>query len=227
MNVKTEKYPKARFRDPSLSGYIYVGLSVDPPRVPLVGKSAQRDDAIEECLSLARRLNTHPEVVRSRVFESVLMPPLKGLPRCDVLMLVETTSPDAIAGVRASARFGDLGAEMVIPARNPSRIGDTENPSDGVYLFNHFLADDGEKATRVWENLTGWYTTKVGVDNSTPLLPVEESRFAFINYARIPGQAIPFLLNQLLRPSFHGFVRAQLKANGMTALPLMCRSVDQ
>lgn len=226
MDAKTEKYPKARFRTPSPSGYVYIGLSVDPPRVPLVRKSRKRDDAIVECQALAKKLADHPEVVRTRVFESILMPPLKGLPRCDVLMLVETSSPHTIADVEASVSWRDLDAEMVIPARNPARIGDTENPSEGVYLFNHFLAEDGEEATRVWEGLTGWYTEKTGVDNSTPLLPVEDARFAVINYARIPGRAVPFLLKQLLRPSFHGFVRKRLKANGMTALPLLCRPVN-
>lgn len=226
MVAQTEKYPKPEFCTPRSSGYLYVGLSVDPPRVPLVRRSRERDDAIVECQALARKLAEHPEVVRARVFESALMPPLKGLPRCDVLMLVETSSPETIESVRSSVSWKGIDPEMVIAARNPARIGDTENPSDGVYLFNHFLADDGEEATRVWEGLTGWYTQKMGVDNSTPLLPVKDARFAVINYARIPGGAVPFLFKQLLRPSFHNFVRSRLKAKGMTALPILCRPVN-
>ena len=34
-----------------------------------------------------------------------------------------------------------------------------------------------------------------------------------------------FMLDQLLRPSFHTFVRAVLRANGMVAMPLVCEPV--
>ncbi|GAA3738205.1 hypothetical protein GCM10022205_25340 [Spinactinospora alkalitolerans] len=80
-------------------------------------------------------------------------------------------------------------------------------------------------SVRVWEGLTGWYTAKTGVDNSLPLQAIGASPFGFVNYARLPGRAVPFLVNQLTRPSFHTFVRRRLKTNGMVALPLLCRPV--
>jgi len=218
-----ERYPKPEFGTPSPSGFLYAGISVAPPHIPVVQRSAERDDALEHCRTLARRLADDSAVVRARVFETVLMPPLKGLPRFDVLVLVETSSPEAIAGVRASEQFQKIGADLVIPADNPVRIGDTENPADGTYLFNHFTAADGDAALGVWKGLTGWYTSKVGVDNSTPLRALDDSPFPFINYARLPAGAVPFVLNQVLRPSFHRFVRTRLKADQMRALPLMCR----
>lgn len=218
-----ERYPKPRFRDPSTSGYLYVGISVAPPHAPLVRRSAERDDALENCRKLARRLEEGPEVVRARVFEAVLMPPLKGLPRFDVLMLVETSSPTTISYVQSSAPFQEIGADMVMAAVNPARIGDTESPSSGLYLFNHFRAPDGDSAVRVWKSVAGWYTAKTGIDNSTPLQAVDDARFPFVNYARLPGSAAPFLIKQLLRPSFHRFVRARLKANEMAALPIICK----
>ncbi|NYH55169.1 hypothetical protein HNR06_004758 [Nocardiopsis arvandica] len=223
MAPENTPYPKADLRAPSPSGHLYIALSVAPPHGPLPRRSAERDDAVQECLSLARTLAERPDVLRARVFEAVLMPPLRGAPRFDVTMLVETDSPEALEGVRRAAAPDRLGADLVMPAREHARIGDTEHPADGTYLFNHFRAADGDTAARVWEELTGWYTAKTGVDNSTPLRALEESPFPLVNYARLPTGPASFLLRQLPRPSFHRFVRARLKANGMTALPVFYR----
>ncbi|GAA4930609.1 hypothetical protein GCM10023224_07930 [Streptomonospora halophila] len=223
MNRSAEGYPSPEFTDPYPYGYLYAGLSVDPPRAPLVRRSAERDDALEHCRSLAGRLEARTDVVRARVFETVLIPPLKGVPRFDVLVLVEAAAPDALPGVRADEAFQEIGADLVMPAYNSVRIGDTEDPASGTYLFNHFTAADGEAALRAWEDLAGWYTAKAGVDNSAPLVPLEDARFAFVNYVRLPGGAAAFMADQLLRPSFHRFVRGRLKENGMAALPLICR----
>ncbi|MEU7799828.1 hypothetical protein AB0J14_22425 [Micromonospora arborensis] len=223
MAADAQAYPEPQFRPPTTSGYIYLGLSVDPPRVPPVHRSAKRDKEIERCLGLAERLTALPAVVETRVFQSVLIPPLQGMPRFDVTMLVKTTSPDVIEDVRASGPFKEIDAKLVLPADNPVRLGDTENPSDGTYLFNHFLAPSSDAAVTGWKSVAGWYTAKIGVDNSIPLRPLGESPYALVNYARIPGSAAPFLIRQLTRPSFHRFVRPRLKRQGMVALPLLVR----
>jgi hypothetical protein len=219
------RFPQPQFRSPSTSGYIYLGRSVAPPRTPVVHRSAKRDREIAACRSVVRRLDDVPGVIRTRVFQAALIPPLKRMPRFDVTMLVETSSPDVIASVCASEPFKEIDAQLVLPADNPVRLGDTETPSTGMYLFNHFLAEDADKAIAEWKVLAGWYTAKTGVDNSLPLRPLAQSPFALVNYARLPGKAVPFLLNQVLRPSFHSFVRTRLRRNGMTALPLLCRPV--
>jgi hypothetical protein len=110
-------------------------------------------------------------------------------------------------------------------ARNTRRIGDTEENMSGTFLFNHFTAEDPERAVGAWEGLTGWYTTKTGVDNSTLLQPIGEAPYAFVNYVRLPRGPVRFMLDQLIRPSFHTFVRTKLRANGMVALPLLCEAV--
>jgi hypothetical protein len=226
MAVEHPRYPRAPFRTPSASGFLYVGLTVDPPRGPFVRARAERDDAVDACARLARTLAARDDVVGARVFEAVLMPPIGGAPRFDVAMLVETDRPDSLDAVRAAADLDALDADLVMPADNPARIGDTGDPADGVFLFNHFLAPDGDAAVRVWEDLSGWYTAKAGIDNSLPLRPLEPSRFAFVNHARLPGGAAAFLLGQLLRPSFHRFVRRRLREHGMTALPVLYRPVS-
>jgi hypothetical protein len=92
-------------------------------------------------------------------------------------------------------------------------------------LFNHFTAEDPERALEAWEGLTGWYITKTGVDNSTLLQPIGEAPYTFVNYVRLPRGPVRFMLDQLIRPSFHTFVRTKLRANGMVALLLLCEAV--
>src|SRR5699024_6774652 len=119
-----------------------------------------------------------------------------------------------------------LGADLLMRANNPTRIEDTEEPAQGTYLFNHFLAPDPHSALQGWKSVAGWYTTKVGVDNSTPLHPVDQAPFALVNYARLRGGALPFLAGQLVRPSFHNFVRARLAQHQMVPLPVLYRPVS-
>jgi hypothetical protein len=220
------EYPKAAFAEPLPYGYLYAGLEIDPPgRSPFVRRSARREEALRECKAVAGRLEALGEVVRATVYRAVLIPPVGGAPRFDVVVLVETTSPETVAGVRSSEAFGRLGADFVVAARNARRIGDTQKSLSGTFLFNHFAAEDPEGAVGAWENLTGWYTAKTGVDNSTLLRPVGEAPYAFVNYVRLPHGPVRFMLDQLLRPSFHTFVRASLRANGMVAMPLLCEPV--
>ncbi len=226
-NASTNReYARATFTETLPHGYIYVGMMVDPPgRAPFVRLSARRDEAIRECKAVAERLETLAEVVRATVYRAVLIPPIKGAPRFDVVMLVQTTSPEAIPEVRASEPFGRLDADFVMSARNTRRIGDTEENLSGVFLFNHFTAENPERAVEAWESVTGWYTEEIGMDNSTLLQPIGEAPYAFVNYVRLPGGAVRFLLGQLARPSFHSFVRARLRESGMVAFPLMCEVV--
>jgi hypothetical protein len=220
------KHPRAKFAEVLPYGYIYAGMTVDPPgRAPFVRGSAKRDEALEKLKTVAGQLEALDEVVRATVYRAVLIPPIAGAPRFDVTVLLETTSPEEIDGVRSSEAFERLGADFVMAARNTRRIGATEQNLSGTFLFNHFTAEDPERALEAWESLTGWYTTKTGVDNSTLLQPIGEAPYAFVNYVRLPRGPVRFMLDQLTRPSFHTFVRTKLRANGMVALPLLCEAV--
>ncbi len=61
----------------------------------------------------------------------------------------------------------------------------------------------------------------MGVDNFTLLQPTGDAPYVFVSYVRPPGGAVGFMLAQLTKPSFHRYVRGALKANGMTALPVL------
>lgn len=219
-------FPRATFVAPLPYGYIYAGLTVDPPdHGPFVRGSARRDAVLDKWQAISHQLEDLPAVVSASTYRARLIPPLEGMPRYDVLLLIQTTSPDAIADVQGSQPYQQLDVDFVMTARNTKRIGDTDKTRSSTFLFNHFTATDPDSAVSVWENLTGWYTAKTGVDNSTLLQPIGEAPYAFINYVRLPHGPVRFLLNQFIRPSFYSFVRAKLRANDMTALPLLCEPV--
>ncbi|PSK99375.1 hypothetical protein CLV63_10398 [Murinocardiopsis flavida] len=220
-------YPVASFEAPAPYGYIYAGKSVSPPSgPPLVRRSAERDDVIEEWRAIARTLAARPDVVKATVYQAVLIPPIKGTPAWDVLLLVQTASPEAVPDVRSALPADELDADSVMAMRNPKRIGETERTMAGTFLFNHFTAPSPERGLAVWETLTGWYTVKTGIDNSTPLQPVGDGRFAVVNYVRLPCGPVRFLLlRQLARPSFWRFVRGRLTSHGMVSYPILAKVV--
>lgn len=119
-----------------------------------------------------------------------------------------------------------LGAAELMVGPNAARIGDTEADENAVFLFNHFTVSGDADPLDAWLGLTDWYTSTIGVDNSTALRPVDDgSPFALVNYVRLPSSPPHFLLNQLLRPSFHRVVRGTLRRNRMRALPAFYRMV--
>lgn len=217
------RFPRATFVDPLPHGYICAGRTVDPPRhAPFVGRSTAREAALGSWQQISRQLADLPDVVSATTYRARLIPPLDGVPRHDVLLLIETTSVEAIASVQNSPPYQQLTPDVAMPARNVRRIGQTDRTTSGTFLFNHFTAADPARAVAAWEDLTGWYTSKTGVDNSTVLQPVGESAYAFVNYVRLPRGPARFLLDQFTKPSFHTFVRAKLRANDMAALPVLC-----
>lgn len=213
-----------RFVPPLPDHYLYVGLAVDPPmRVPVVRHSARREAALDRCRALVRELEQTEQVADATVFETVLIPPVPCVPRFDITLLVRATAPDVLTQVRQADLWSQLEPGLMMDAANTRRIGDTERARSATFLFNHFTAADADSAVTAWEKVAGWYTAKTGVDNSTLLRPGDAAPYALLNYVRLPGSAVRFMLNQLARPSFHSHVRRTLKANDMTALPLLVR----
>lgn len=66
--------------------------------------------------------------------------------------------------------------------------------------------------------MTGWYATLLQpIGTGTP--------YAVVNYVRLPSGPIRFLGNQLTRPSFYRYVRAHLRSNSVTAMPVLFERV--
>ncbi len=219
-------YPRPEFVSPLPHQYLYIGLTVDPPaHVPVVRHSARRDQVLDRCRALVREVEHLQDIADATLFETVLIPPVPGVPRFDITLLVRASTSEVLTHVRRADLWSQLEPDLVMTARNTRRIGDTQPTRSATFLFNHFTAEDPEGAVEAWENLTGWYTAKTGVDNSTLLRPIGEAPYAFVNYVRLPRGPVRFMLDQLSRPSFHTFVRASLRANGMVAMPLLCEPV--
>jgi hypothetical protein len=218
-------YPRATFTKPMPYGYIYLGLRIDPPRhTPFVRNSAKRRDVIQECKRLARQLDAFAEVVAATVYEAVVIPPVRGSPRFDVIVLIQTTSPEAIPTVQATEAYQRLDADFAMAARNLRRIGDVDQPRSGTFLFNHFTAADPERALRTWEDVAGWFTHEVGVADSALLQPTGTSPYVFVNHVRLPSGPIRFLLG-FAKPSFRSFVATRLRANQVGNAPVICKPV--
>jgi hypothetical protein len=168
----------------------------------------------------------------------VLAPPPTGYARnaehparYDVIVLVETTSPGEVSAVEASERYTQLRKELdtgatrvhAMTARCVKCIADVDKTRPGLFLFNYFVAEDVEVALKVWDHLAGWFMTETGLDNSTLLQPVGDGEYSFVNHARwdygVPGLA----LRMFTKPSFRTFVQANMNANRMGSMPILCR----
>ena len=219
-------HPPPQFTEPEPYGFLYLGFQAEPAqRSPVHTRTPRRQQAAAQLVRAVPALVRRADVVSVRVFRAVFIPPLPGAPRYDLAMLIRTTSVDHLQTVRACAEVSALAGEQMLAGVNAARIGDTEARSEGAFLFNHLTAAPDTDAEAVWRSLTGWYTARTGVDNSTALRPIGPSAFALVNYARLPVGPVRFLFRQLRRPSFHRFVRATLDAHGMHALPAVHRLV--
>lgn len=207
--------------EPEPYGFIYLGFQAQKPqKMPLYRRSVLRSQAATRLIGATKQLEALPKVYSARVFRAYLVPPLSGAPRHDLAMLVRTNAIEDLDEVRNSNAVRSLGGTEVLVGSNAARIGETEADENAVFLFNHFTVAGGADPIEAWRGLTDWYTSTIGVDNSTALSSIDEGAdFPLVNYARLPSNAPQFLLNQLMRPSFHRVVRGTLKRNHMRALP--------
>jgi len=241
------RYAPATLLEPSASGYIHLAAEINPPRRPgpIVFRGRSKTALLTSLDELARGLEQVDGVERVTLYEAVAIPPLSrfpyvkehvdgiSLPRFDVVLLVETRSPGVIRDVQASAAYrallGALSAAArrvhVMAARNAKRLGDVDRDRQGLFLFNYFVADDADRALRLWDHLAGWYEVETGLHNSTLLVPVEGERsdYLAINHARWDEGVPRFLSRQLLKKSFRTFVRANLEANQVGVMPVLYR----
>lgn len=208
-------------------GFVYLGFQAEAvQKAPLYRRTAARRREASRLIEAAASLEDLPDVHSVRVFRTRLVAPLSGAPRHDLAMLIRSTRVESMESVRTSDSVRALGATEVLVGSNAARIGDTEADENGYFLFNHFTATGDADPVEIWLGLTNWYTSTVGVDNSTALRPSDEdAEFALVNYVRLPTNPPLFLLSQLLRPSFHQIVRGTLRRNGMRALPCFYRMI--
>ena len=211
---------------PETSGFLLVGVnSSSPPKLPLVRWNRRRRQLAAQVVAAAGSLESREDVAYVRVFRSRILPPLHGMPRHDLTLLIRTSSPADVAAVRESDTLTGFDTTTLLAGSNAAKIGETESSGKGDFLLNHFTTDGDLDPIDAWLGLTDWYTTAIGVDNSTALRGDSASQFPLVNYVRLPSSPPAFLVNQLLRPSLHRVVRGTLKRSRMRALPGFYRMI--
>jgi hypothetical protein len=151
----------------------------------------------------------------------------------DVMVLIQTTSPATAREVRASTAVeamlraiqGKARTVRVMTARNARRIADVTIDGRGLFLFNHFAANDAAQMLELWEYLAGWYVAETGLRNSVAMVPLEGERsdYAIVNWARWDESPLRHFWRQLAKRSFWRYVPPNLEANHAASMPIYCR----
>ncbi|MBF6329872.1 hypothetical protein [Nocardia transvalensis] len=222
---RTHTNPPPPYVEPAPYGYLYLGFRADPPRrVPFVPRSSRRRRILRRCQNLTRQLKALDRVIAATVYRAVAIQPSGVSPRFDVIVLIETTSPDTIATVQAAPAFRQMGADFVMPARNIRRLGDIDRSPSGTFLFNHFTADDPDRALQYFDSVAGWFSHDAEVDDIALLGPIDAAPYVFINQVRLPGTLAGFVL-ALMRPNFRRSVYRKMRANQIGFASIVCKPI--
>ena len=212
------RYGKAHLIEPAPLGYLHLAADVEAVHRP--GPVLRRSRAKQQLFGAlkwqARQLARMEAVETVTVYDALAFVPASGDATSrsalrpawfDVVILVETVSPDAASEVRASSGYQELadmlteGAHRVhqIAARNVRRVGDVDKSRPGLFVFNYLAGDDPDLAVELWEYLSGWYAAETGLDSATLLAPLEgeQSDYVLINHARWDGSLPMFIARQL------------------------------
>jgi hypothetical protein len=247
-------YSPVNLIEPTTLGYIHLAAEVRPRPMPpqrlrFVSNGREKTELLGRLKMLASRLEQLELVEKATVFGAVAIPPTSRfssylkervgsihIARFDVVVLIETASPEAAREVQQTPDYRALldalqseARDMhVMVARNAKRIGDVDKTKDGVFLFNYFVAEDANVALELWDYLAGWYEAETGLDNSTLLVPLEDeaSDYLAINNARWDGGLPRLLIRQLSKKSFRTYMLANLEANRVGAMPILYRLAD-
>lgn len=234
----SDKYPPANLVDPPSSGYIHLAAAVQPPsgRAPFARTGEDKAQLLERLKSMADDLADRDDVDKVTVYDAVIMPPPAGYARrhgvhharYDVVVLIETTSPEVIGQVQESETYRILHDALVaastdlhvMAARCTRSLGDVDKSRPGLFLFNYFIAEDADVALALWERLSGWFVKQSGLTNSTLLQPIDKSDYVFVNHARWDYGIPRLMLHQLAKPSFRSYVLTNLLINRTGAMPV-------
>jgi hypothetical protein len=236
----------AQLIEPTSHGFLYVAACVEPSASPLVRRSVRRTRLIQRAKRLVDDIAVLPRVCRASVFRAIVRPPtarfstylrqaekVVSVADFDTLILIETESvenAEALLRTPECARLLDAleseaGHVRLMVARNVKRIADVEISNDGLFLFNHFAADDPELLSSLWDYLAGWYVAETGLRNSVALAaaPNETADYALVNWARWDTNPWHHFWTQLSKRSFWRYVVDNLEAHRAVAMPIYCR----
>ncbi len=239
--------PAVALIEPTTFGYIHLAAQVAPrlmPRDAGTPGGPERSKLMATLKHLGHRTLPRSHYPQRDVFDAVATPPASRfspylnqlgeplhLARFDVVVLIETTSPAAAIQAQASPAYQAITDTLrqrathghVVVARNAERFGNLDKTNQGLFLFNYLIADDTNVMLELWDQLSAWYTTEMGLDNSTLLVPLDgqHSDYLAINAARVKGTPQQFLDHQQSNKTFDTYVLANLEANRVGAMPVL------
>jgi hypothetical protein len=239
------KYARAALMEPTTLGYLLIAAEVQPRGAPFMPRAREKAALLPQLLELCRQLERLDTVEQVTLFDGVVFAPpgayvrqrfgASGVPRFDIVVLVETPSTANVRAVQATPEYGALLAALtraakrvsVTAARDAKRLGDVDKRREGIFLFNFFVGDDPAVVLDLWDYLAGWYTVETGLDNSTLLVPLEDEQadYVAVNNARWDASLFGVFLRQITKPSFRTYVVANLDQNHVGALPMLYRLV--
>lgn len=231
-------YPRAHLVEPPPRGYIHLAAVVEPSTgpTPFPRTSRAKGQLLDRLKELGQALESLDAVEKATVYKAVIAPPPQGWAkqhhvhhaRYDVVMLVETTTPEMIGQVQGSEPYQqvhDLMVEAssdlhVMAARCAKSLGDVDKTRPGLFMFNYFVAEDNDVALELWEHLAGWFVVQTHLDNSTVLQPIDKADYAFVNHARWDHGLPRLMMHLFTKPSFRGYVMTNLLANRTGSMPV-------
>jgi hypothetical protein len=233
---------KARLTEPTGAGFLVLAAEIGRWAGPLALPSRARRRLFARVAGLCERLAERDDVTEVVAFRAALRPPGEGSQilrragvrpaRYDLVVLVRTTTVDAIDAVRADAAYRAMTAAVEDAARhtylaaagNAARIAEVDHGHDRWFLFNYFFCEDAETVYDVWEYTAGWFQRHTALPDSTLMRPLsgEPADYSIVNHASWPTLRA-FLPSLLFRPTFRSFVLANFKANDVAAQPIIYR----
>ena len=184
-------------------------------------------------------VNPDPRYTRVQLIEPTTRGYLKerraGLRRADfdLMVLIQTASPGDAERVQASRPYTAIvetltraaGGVWSMRARNVKRIADVDTSPGGLFLFNHFVAEDRSVMFDLWDYLACWYRVETGLANSVAMAPADgqPADYAIVNWARWDASPAHHFWTQLSKRSFWRYVVKNLDANHAAAMPIYCR----
>jgi len=233
---------KVSLTEPTDNGFLVLAAETGRWVGPLPWPSRRRRRLLARVVGLGKRLAQRDDVIEAVAFRGALRPPGEGAAllhragnrpaRYDVVVLLRTTTVEAVEAIRADAAYremvavidGDSGHAYRVAAANAARIADVDHGLPGWFLFNYFHCDDAQTVYNVWEYTAGWFQRHTALPDSTLLrpLPGEPTDYSVVNHASWPTLRT-FLPSLLFRRTFRSFVLANFQANDVAAQPIIYR----
>ncbi|SEB75577.1 hypothetical protein SAMN04489761_1671 [Tenacibaculum sp. MAR_2009_124] len=237
-------YPKVTLVKATTSQYLHIAAEIDKTSFPFfLGKSSCKKSVLKFCKHQAEKIKKEAGVINYSVFSAIIIPPGRGkyvqeniskthLAKFDVVILIEINSLENAKKLLKSKTYDKLVSTIkmkssyshITQASNVRQIGPVDHTKQGIFLFNYFYAKSTIQNLLVWEYTAGWFEKETKLNNSTLLLPNDDSKYTIINHCRWDNlwNIVPHLI---FKKTFKSYVLDNFYANKVGAQPILYKLV--